>query len=134
MHPAAFQDFAADLLKNAPDVQRVQPLSEAGDTKHPYGLAVTVAGRETRWQMIGQLAEGAKHDTPTAAVHGAPAPFTAAPVTGAQDAWLAAVIGAAKSPEIASLEAWSAREGGGDDQQGVTVVWHNGEKTFIRKI
>ncbi|WP_030786274.1 hypothetical protein [Streptomyces sp. NRRL S-920] len=132
MRPAAFQDFAADLLKNTPDVQRVQPLSEAGDTKHPYGLAVTVSGRETRWQMIGQLAEGAKHDSPTAPVEGTPAPFTAAAVTDAPDAWLAGVIGAAESPEIAALDVWSAREGGG--QHGVTISWRNGEKTFVRKL
>ncbi|APY88157.1 hypothetical protein DCW30_05970 [Streptomyces alfalfae] len=133
MHPAAFQDYAVDLLKNTPDVQRVQSLNEAGDTKHPYGLAVTVAGREVRWQLIGQLAEGAKHEPPTAAVQGSPAPFEAAPVTAAPDAWLAGVIGAAESPEIATLDVWSTREGG-DGQHGVTITWHNGEKTFVRKL
>ncbi|WP_369215945.1 hypothetical protein [Streptomyces flavofungini] len=133
MHPAAFQDFATDLFKNSSDVQRVQTLAEAGDDQHPYGLAVTVAGRETRWQMIGQLAEGAKHDSPTAPVQGTPAPFEAAPATGAPDAWFAGVIGAAESPEIASLDVWSAREGGGG-QHGVTITWHNGEKTFVRKM
>ncbi|WP_309029169.1 hypothetical protein [Streptomyces alfalfae] len=132
MHPAAFQDYAVDLLKNTPDVQRVQSLNETGDTKHPYGLAVTVAGRESRWQMIGQLAEGAKHDTPTAPVEGTPAPVVAASVTDAPDAWLASVISAAESPEIAALDVWSAREG--DGQHGVTVSWHNGEKTFLRKL
>ncbi|MEU1152658.1 hypothetical protein ABZ369_06515 [Streptomyces sp. NPDC005918] len=133
MRPQAFQDFAADLLKNAPDVQRVQTLAEAGDDQHPYGLALTVAGREVRWQMHGQLAEGAKHEPVTAAVAGAPAPFQAAPVAAAPDAWLAGVIGAAESPEIASLDVWSAREDGGD-QHGVTITWHNGERTFIRKL
>ncbi|WP_055696472.1 hypothetical protein [Streptomyces silaceus] len=133
MRPDAFQDYAVDLLKNAADVQRVQTLAEAGDDKHPYGLAVTVAGREVRWQMIGQLAEGAKHDPPTAAVQGAPAPFEAAPVTAAPDAWLAGVIGAAESPEIASLDVWSAREGD-TSGHGVTITWHNGERTFVRKL
>ncbi|MEU6124105.1 hypothetical protein [Streptomyces sp. NPDC047123] len=132
MRPAAFQDYAIDLFKNAADVQRVQTLAEAGDTQHPYGLALTVAGRDTRWQVIGQLAEGAKHDAVTAPVEGTPASFEAAPVTGAPDAWLASVIGAAESPEIASLDVWSAREG--SDGHGVTIGWHNGEKTFVRKI
>ncbi|MEU6993148.1 hypothetical protein ABZ953_21125 [Streptomyces sp. NPDC046465] len=132
MRPAAFQDFAVDLLKNSPDVQRVQTLAEAGETAYPYGLAVTVAGREVRWQVYGQLAEGAKHGTPTADIQATPAPVVAAPVTGTPDAWLAGVVSAAESPEIASLDAWSPREG--ETQQGVTIVWHNGEKTFIRKI
>ncbi|MFI1677081.1 hypothetical protein [Streptomyces sp. NPDC020607] len=133
MRPAAFQDFAIDVLKNTADVQRVQTLAEAGETKYPSGLVLTVAGREIRWQVYGQLAEGAKHEPPTAAVQGAPAPFEAAPVTAAPDAWLAGVIGAAESPEIATVDVWSAREGS-EGQHGVTITWHNGERTFVRKL
>ncbi|WP_282792103.1 hypothetical protein [Streptomyces sp. CC224B] len=132
MRPAEAQGLFTDILKNHPDVQRVQTLAEAGDTKHPCGLAVTVAGRETRWQMIGQLAEGAKHDVPPPATQGQPAPYTAAPASGPADAWLAGAIGAAESPEIAELEIWSAREDG--SREGVTVFWHNAERTFIRKL
>ncbi|MFF9894994.1 hypothetical protein [Streptomyces longispororuber] len=132
MRPAEFLTFAIDILKNTPDVQRVQTLAEAGDSKYPFGLAVTVAGREQRWQVLGQLAEGARHDTPTPAVEGQPAAVSAAPVTGAPDAWLAGVLSGAESPEIAALDVWSIREGGG--QQGLAISWHNGEKTYIRKV
>ncbi|WJV49891.1 hypothetical protein [Streptomyces flavofungini] len=134
MRPTEFCEIAADLLKNSPDVQGVQTLTEVGDTKHPYGLAITVAGREQRWQFIGQLADGAKHDIPTPAVLAQPAPFKTSPVEGAPDAWLAGVIGAAESPELKSIEVWSIREGAHPDQVGCTLRWHNGEQTYLRKI
>lgn len=128
MRPQDFRDFLVDLLKNSPDVQRVE-VPDGGP--HPYGLSVTVAGRESRWQVIGQLAEGAKHGTPTAAVEGAPAAFVAAPVSGALDAWLAGVIGAAESAETESISVWSLEEG---RKPGVTVVFRNGERAFVRLV
>lgn len=127
MRPLEYRDFLIDVLKNTADVQRVDVI-EGGP--HPYALTVTAAGREQRWQVIGQLAEGAKHDTPTAAVRGTPAPFVAAPVGGPADAWLAGVIGAAESPDTKALEVWSAREG--KQSSGVTVFFHNGERAFLR--
>ncbi|SES47716.1 hypothetical protein SAMN04487983_106510 [Streptomyces sp. yr375] len=128
MRPLDYRDYLVDLLKNTPDVQRVD-IIEGGP--HPYALAVTAAGSEQRWQIIGQLAEGAKHDTPTAAVHGQPAEWTTAPANGPADAWLAAVIGAADSPDTRLLEVWSTREE--KTSEGVTVFFHNGERAFLRK-
>jgi hypothetical protein len=129
MRPAAFRDLLVDLLKNTPAVQKVNPLENG---PYPYALAATVAGREHRWQVIGQLAEGAKHDTPTAPVHGQPASFTSVPVTEKPDAWLGGVIGAAESPETRQIEVWSAREG--RDSVGLTVFFHNGERAFVRLV
>ncbi|MEU5772671.1 hypothetical protein ABZ819_05115 [Streptomyces venezuelae] len=126
MRPADFRDYLVDLLKNTPDVQRVEVID---DGSHPYALAVTVAGRESRWQVIGQLAEGAKHDTATAAVHGGPPAFEAAPVGGSPDAWLAGVIGGAEPVEVERLGVWSVEEG---RKPGVTVNFHNGERAFVR--
>ncbi|MGA4841268.1 hypothetical protein [Streptomyces sp. G45] len=134
MRPAEVQDFVADILKNHGDVQRVQTLADVGETKHPYGLVLTMGGRETRWQIIGQLAEGAKHDVPTPPVEGQPATAEAAPSGGAPDAWLAGVLATAESPEIRKFEVWSAHEGARPDHVGVTIFWHNDEKTFVRKI
>ncbi|MFF9175945.1 hypothetical protein [Streptomyces sp. NPDC014793] len=127
MRPQEYRDYLIDVLKNTPDVGMVDAI-EGGP--HPFALTVTVAGREQRWQVIGQLAEGAKHDTPTAPVHGAPPPFQAAPVGGPVDAWLAGVIGAAEPPDTRALEVWSAREG--KQSIGVTVFFHNGERAFLR--
>ena len=127
MRPADYRDHLVDLLKRSPDVQRVTVVE---DGPHPYALAATVAGREQRWQVMGQLAEGAKHDTPTAPVTGAPAAWNNAPVSAAPDAWLGGVIGAAESPEVQRIDVWSARE----DKKtvGVTVFFHNGERAFVR--
>ncbi|MFI1734061.1 hypothetical protein ACH40E_33580 [Streptomyces acidicola] len=135
MRPERFQAFAIDLLKNTPGVTRVQTLADVGDTKHPYGVAVTAADGESRWQVIGQLAEGAKHDVVTPAVQGAPAPFQAAPANGRPaDAWMAGAIGAAESPEARRIEVWSIREGNRPDHVGLTVFFHNGERVFVRKL
>jgi hypothetical protein len=128
MRPLEYRDFLIDVLKNTPEVQKVD-VFEGGP--YPYALSVTVAGREQRWQVIGQLAEGAKHETPTAAVQGAPASFQAAPVSGPADAWLAGVVGAAESPETQEIAVWSVREG--DRGEGLTVAFHNGERAFVRR-
>jgi hypothetical protein len=127
MRPQDFRDYLVDVLKNSADVQRVEVL-EGG--KHPYALAATVAGKERRWQIIGQLADGAKHDTPTAPVQAGPPAFTAAPVDGAPDAWLAGVIGAAEPADTERLEVWSTRKKQTDP--GLTVFFHNGERAFVR--
>lgn len=127
MRPAEYRDYLVDLLKNSSDVQRVEVL-EGG--KHPYALAATVAGKERRWQIIGQLADGAKHDTPTAPVNGGPPAFTSAPVSGAPDAWLAGAIGAAEPADVERLEVWSTRER--KSEPGLTVFFHNGERAFVR--
>jgi hypothetical protein len=129
MRPREYRDCLVDVLKNAPDVQRVQVLE---DGPYPYALAATVAGRELRWQVIGQLADGAKHDSPTPPVTAGPPAFKAAPVSAAADAWLAGAIGASEPADTERLEVWSA--GGGKGGQGVTVFFHNGERAFVRLV
>lgn len=128
MRPADYRDHLLDLLKNTPDVQKVNVI-EGGP--YPYALSATVAGREQRWQVIGQLAEGAKHDIPTPAIHGQPAAFQQAPVNAAPDAWLGGVIGSAESPDTKTIDVWSAH---GKDSAGLTVFFHNGERAFVRLI
>lgn len=127
MRPAEYRDFLVDILKNSPAVQQVQVL-EGG--KHPYALSAAVGGKERRWQIIGQLADGAKHSTPTAPVTAGPPGYVTAPADGAPDAWLAGVIGAAEPADTARLEVWSTRKKESDP--GVTVFFHNGERAFVR--
>ncbi len=129
MRPAEYRDHLVDLLKNTSDVQRVEVLE---DGPYPYALAATVAGKERRWQVIGQLADGAKHETPTAAVEGQPPAFQAAPVSAAPDAWLAGVIGQAEPVDTERIDVWSAREG--KDSTGLTVFFRNGERAFVRLV
>ncbi|MFD7997310.1 hypothetical protein [Streptomyces mexicanus] len=134
MRPDRFQDFAIDAIKNTPGVARVQTLEEAGVTKYPFGFAVTIGGSETRWQITGQLADGEKHDTPTAEVTGEPAAWTDTTVQDGGEEWLAAVIGRAESPQIASIERWTPRDGNNPNHIGLTVTFHNGARAFVRRI
>lgn len=129
MRPLEYRDYLVDLLKNSPDVQRVQVVE---DGPHPFAVAATVAGRESRWQVIGQLADGAKHEPATAPVLAGPPAFTAAPVTASPDSWLAGVIGAAEPADTERIDVWSTREGKSD--AGLTVFFHNGERAFVRLI
>lgn len=128
MRPADFRDHLVDLLKNSSDVQRVEVLDKG---PHPYALAATVAGRESRWQVIGQLADGAKHDIPTPPVKAGPPTFEAAPPSASLDAWLAGVIGASEPADTERIEVWSARDG---KAPGLTVFFHNGERAFVRLV
>lgn len=129
MRPADYRDHLVDLLKNTPDVQKVDVL-EGGP--YPYALAATAGGREQRWQVIGQLADGAKHGSATPAVEGQPPAFKMAPVGGAPDVWLAGVIGAAEPADTERIEVWSTREGKKDP--GLTVHFRNGERAFLRLV
>jgi hypothetical protein len=127
MRPLQYRDYLVDLLQRTPGVQGAKAL-EGGP--YPFALTVNVGGREQRWQVIGQLADGARHDNPTAAVQAGPPAYTAVPVTAAPDAWLAGVIGAAEPADTARFDVWSARDRG----PGVTVHFHNGERAFLRAL
>lgn len=127
MRPLEYRDYLIDLLQRTPGVQGAKALE---GSPYPFALAVNAGGRDLRWQVIGQLADGARHDSPTAAVQGGPPKVEAAPVDGAPDAWLAGVVGAAEPAEIERLDVWSAREGKQD--AGLTVFFHNGERAFVR--
>lgn len=127
MRPADYRDYLVDVLKNTPDVQKVDVIENG---PHPYALATSAGGKEQRWQVIGQLAEGAKHDTPTAPVNGGPPAYRTAPTSAAPDAWLAGVIGAAEPADTERIDVWSTRKERAS--QGLTVFFHNGERAFVR--
>ena len=129
MRPADFRDHLVDLLKQSPDVQQVA-VPEGGP--YPYALAATVAGKERRWQVIGQLADGAKHDVPTVAVEGQPPAYSDAPASASPDAWLAGVIGRAEPVDVERLKVWSADPV--KSAAGLTVFFRNGERAFVRLV
>ncbi|MET7688015.1 hypothetical protein ABZT06_08540 [Streptomyces sp. NPDC005483] len=129
MRPADFRDHLVDLLKNSPEVQQVA-VPDGGP--YPYALSAVVAGKEQRWQVIGQLADGSKHDTPTAPVEGAPPAWSDAPVSASPDAWLAGVLGRSEPRDVERMDVWSAQEG--RDSRGLTVRFRNGERAFVRLV
>ncbi|WP_046507608.1 hypothetical protein [Streptomyces odonnellii] len=132
MRPARFQDFTLGLVRSSSGTTRAQTLAEAGESKYPFGLAITTGDGEVQWQIIGQLAEGEKHEHADVPVNGDPIQGWGESRPGDPEEWLAAVLAKAESPEIASIDRWSLREGGG--AQGLTVVFHNGARAFVRKI
>lgn len=129
MRPQRFQAFAVDTLKNAPGVVQVATLAEVGDTKYPYGLAVTNGESQSRWQIMGQLADGERHETEERPVEGAPAAWSEAGPSDGPTAWLAAAIGRSECPEIARIEAFQ-----GSASHGVICHFHNGARAYVRKI
>ncbi|MEW2164440.1 hypothetical protein AB0912_15810 [Streptomyces sp. NPDC007084] len=133
MRPDFFAEYLTGLVTNSPGVQRVQSLVGAGEASVSFGVAVTVDGREVRWQVMGQLADGEKHDAPAAPVDGRPAPYVAVGTRAAPDVWLAGVLGAGESPQIEQVDIWSARENPAKDHFGLTVRFYNGQRVFVRK-
>ncbi|MDH2390543.1 hypothetical protein QCN29_17445 [Streptomyces sp. HNM0663] len=132
MRPARFVDFAVELVKNRTDASRVQPLAEAGVAELPFGVVVERGGREERWQFIGQLADGEKHEHPEKPVEGASTDAGGLPEGGEGEAWFAAVVASAGCGEVAGVERWSTRAGARADHRGVTVRFHNGARIFAR--
>jgi hypothetical protein len=129
MRPLEYRDYLVDLLQRTSGVQGAKAVDGG---PYPYALAATVAGREQRWQVIGQLADGAKHEPVTPAVEGGPPAFTEVPVSGAPDTWLAGVIGGAEPADTERIDVWSAS--GSKGGQGVTAFFHNGERAFVRLV
>jgi hypothetical protein len=132
MRPARFEAFLLDLAKNDPTTSRVQTVSEAGDRAYQWGLIAVTSAGESRWQIIGQLAPGAKHDSPDEAVEGDPVPAGDGPQAGdSPEAWLAALLARSENREIESIERWSTRKDA-PGSQGVTVTFRSGAKIFAR--
>ncbi|MER6912434.1 hypothetical protein ABT354_12260 [Streptomyces sp. NPDC000594] len=134
MRPQRFQEFVIDLAKNDPTTVQVMTLADDGDTKVPCGVAITTAGGVSRWGIVGQLPDGAKHegftDTP---VHGEPMnPGDGPQPKDAPEAWMAALLGQSRSPEIERVERWSVRPDVRPGYAGVTVLFHNAAKIFMR--
>lgn len=118
------------LAREAAGVTGVQTLAEAGETKYPIGFVVLTEHRESRWQAIQGLADGETHENPAADIEGEAAPYEETTILSG-DQWLAAVIGRAKIPVIREITCWSR---GGKQAEGVTVHFHNGARSFFRRL
>jgi hypothetical protein len=135
MRPERFLDYTLDLLKNTPGVARVQTLQDLGETKYPYAVAVTTEKGETRWQIIGQLPPGSRHEDPDTPVNGTPPPAGEPPRPGDDaETWMAAAIAQAECPEIERIERWSPRQGNRADHIGMTLYFHDSSKVFLRAL
>ena len=138
MRPQTFQDFIVDLAKSDPTTVSVLTFADAGHTKHPYGVMISTARGETRWQFVGQLPEGERHKEDGGefqAVEGTPLPVGEAPAPSDDpETWLAALVAQAESPQIAAIDRWSKRGDSRPDHVGLTVTFHNTAKIFARRL
>jgi len=133
MRPARFQDYLLDLANKQPHTT-ARPLTEAGETRYPYGAAIRTPRGEARWQIIGQLAPGERHNTPDTPVHAKPPALVDDPGPDASpEAWLAALIAQAGCTEYEQIERWSTRPDGAG-QAGITIHCHNGARLYIRAL
>lgn len=132
MRNAEFVPLVMELALAAPGVSGVRTLAEDGETRYPLGFVVEAGTRRSRWQAIQQLAEGERHENPAAEVDGVPAAWDDTGINSG-DAWLAAVIGRAQLPMIVRIDCWSRRLDPGPDE-GVTVHFHNGARSFFRRL
>ncbi|MEU6340259.1 hypothetical protein ABZ883_04820 [Streptomyces sp. NPDC046977] len=143
MRPTRFETFAIDTVRQAghPLVSKVLTLKEAGGNQ-PFGLEVAfTTGTALRWQVIGESAPGDKYDQAEVPVEGeAPiAPLVGADLAGRPDrasgeAWLAQLLSAAGSRELASVKEWSKREEAKEGHHGLTLRFHSGAKVYVRAV
>lgn len=133
MRPARFQDFVLQLAQNDPAAGTAATLQEAGHTKHPYGIAVTLDGRPTRLQFIAYSVPGDNYDTPETAVEGDPVPLDERRADG-PEGWLAGILAASGSREICGIQQWSLRKNTATQQKGLTVEFHDGSKIYARAL
>lgn len=130
MRPERFQNLLVDLAKNDPQAGTAVTLKEAGDSKHPYGLAVKLEGREVRWQITIRSAEGDDFDKPETPVKGDVVHLDG-PWAEGPEGWLARLVAGSGSDEIAGIDQWSLRE---QPKDGLTVKCHSGAWLFVRAL
>ena len=133
VRPTRFQDFALQLAQNNPQAGTAVTLKDAGDNKHPYGLAVKLEGREARFQFIAQSADGDRYDQPERPVEGDVADLDG-PRADGPEGWLAGLLAASGSREIERIEQWSLREDPAERRNGLTVFFYSGARMFARAL
>jgi hypothetical protein len=133
VRPTRFQDFALQLAQNDPQSGTAATLKDAGDSKHPYGLAVKLEGREARFQFIAYSVPGDNYDAPETPVEGDPVPLDERRADG-PEGWLADLLAGSGSREICGIKQWSLRENPADRRNGLTVEFHDGSKIYARAL
>lgn len=131
MRPQRFQDFVVRLASDDPATGQAKTLRDAGDTKHPFGLAVQLGGREVRFQIAVKSAPGDNYDQTETPVEGEPVTLDGPRAEG-PEGWLAGLLAGSGSREIAGINQWSLREDLKDRRDGLTVLCHSGAEVYVR--
>lgn len=143
MRPMRFETWLRDLVTAAADpaVQLVQTNAEAGFTRNPTGLGITLASGGTAvLQIIGRSRDGDKYSEPEQIIEGesalAPVPVPSLPASGpiptaTLEEWLTALMTNAGSPEVATVERYSTADKPGAVRYGATITFHSGAAVFL---
>ena len=130
MRPSDYKTLLVDLLDSSKHVDYVEDLKSR---RFPYIFSTLINGVESRWQVYGQLADGASHDHPTPAVNAEPMlPYGTGETRIGSPAWISGLIGATRPVDVASISVWAWDEG--SQKSGLTIRFRNGEKVFVRMI
>lgn len=141
MRPDRFEALTVELLAAHPAVEAAAPLRDAGDTRHPYGVAIRLAaGGEFRWQIMGESAPGDDYAQPETRTEGDPVPGVQAPQPSGPygladaDTLLAHVLTVAARPtetapaRTAELRTVQRRNG------GLTIRCYSGATLYVRAL
>ncbi|MCX2970581.1 MULTISPECIES: hypothetical protein [Streptomyces] len=136
MRPQRFESLALDLAKNDPKVGAATTLKDAGESRYPYGLAVTADGRDMRFQFIAQSRDGDKFDEPERVTE-AQQPFNtdAVPTGGLpEERFLADLVARSGSRELVDIVIWSPRKTNREGNHGVTFFFADTARIYARVI
>lgn len=104
-----------------------------GRHQAPHGLAVTLNGREARFQFIAYSVPGDNFNVPETVVEGDLVPLDERRADG-PEGWFAGLLAASGSREISGIEQWSLRKNPADRRKGLTVEFHDGSKIYARAL
>lgn len=139
MRPDRFERLLVDAI-NVDGRLTAHTYAEDGFTRSPRGIiATTPGGVPVNVQLVGRLADGARHDHPTPPVTGDPHPDVPIPdpVEGSKldlaklEQYLASLAVSAAPAETASVALYQDRDRPGAIRYGATFTYHNGETVYL---
>ncbi|MFB0617278.1 hypothetical protein [Streptomyces sp. AGS-58] len=139
MRSDRFERLLVDAI-NADGRLTARTYAEAGFDRSPHGaIAATGRGAAVNVQIVGRLADGARHDHAEQPVTGEP--HEALPVpdpaeTGTLDLetferYLAGLVVGAAPEEVRTVTLYRDRDAPGAVRYGATITYHDGAATFL---
>ncbi|MEV0536821.1 hypothetical protein [Kitasatospora sp. NPDC050463] len=139
MRPARVQHLLLDAAAALPGVS-AKTFTDAGHTRHPFGVVVEAEGRTSRWQvaLLSAPGETLGSDEDRAPVLGEKPPALEVPVLtndlATVERALVAQLLAQDPGEIASVDLYSARPTPPAVGYGATIDLHDGSRAFINHV
>ncbi|MFD9591980.1 hypothetical protein ACFWA9_04375 [Kitasatospora sp. NPDC059973] len=140
MRPARVQQLLLDAAAALPGAS-AKAFADTGHTRHPYGVALDIGGRTSRWQVALMSAPGETwgtgNDDPAPVLGEKPPTMEIPALTGdlatVEHALIAQLL-ATDPGEIASVELYSDQTSPPAVGHGATIEWHDGSRTFVNHV